>query len=397
MSETTPSPPRSMPWIERLVGLDTTSRDSNLPLIEAVADYVRGLGLKPHVFPDDDGDKANLLVTVPASDGSTSGGVMLSGHTDVVPVDGQDWDSDPFTASVRDGRIYGRGTCDMKAFSAAALTLLPEFVEAELEQPLHLALSYDEEVGCLGGAAIVKQIADLGLAPRLCVVGEPTSMRVVPAHKSINVLTATFTGVAAHSSLTPQGVNAIEYAARFVTAARGIADGWRSDGPADDAYLVPSSTMSVNRIQGGIAQNTVPDRCVVEMEFRTIAAVDPDETVERLRGVVDGLAEEMRAENAAAGATLEVLAAVPGLDTPTDSPAIGEVVGWGGLASEGKVTYGTEAGQFSGSGIATVVCGPGDIAQAHAANEYVALDQVRACEEMFGELLAALRGPGVRS
>lgn len=396
MTETpsTDALPASWPWLEKLVGIDTTSRDSNLPLIELVAERVRGLGLEPQIFHDDGGTKANLIVTVPAADGSRSGGVMLSGHTDVVPVDGQKWQSDPFTATVRDGRVYGRGTCDMKAFSAVALTLLPQFVEAELAQPLHLALSYDEEVGCLGGAQIVKQIADLGLAPRLCVVGEPTTMQVIRAHKSINVLRIVFTGVAAHSSLTPQGVNAIEYAARFVTTARRMADDWRENGPFDEAYPVPYTTMSVNRIDGGIAQNTVPDRCVVEMEFRSIAAVEPTDVVDRLRTTVDDLRARMQAENPAADAELEILAMVPGLDTPADAAAIGDVAAWGGVPSQGKVTYGTEAGQFSGSGIETVVCGPGDIAQAHAADEYVELAQIEECEAFMSRLLAHLSQGG---
>ena len=384
-------PPASLSWVERLVEIDTTSRDSNLPLIEVVAAHLRDHGIDPQLFPDESGRKANLVATIPAADGARSGGVVLSGHTDVVPVDGQQWTSDPFTPTIRDGRVYGRGTCDMKAFTAVALHLLPRMVEADLRAPLHFALSYDEEVGCLGGAHIVKQIADLGLAPEVCVVGEPTSMRVVTAHKSINLLEVTFTGIAAHSSLTPQGVNAIEHAARFVTEVRGMADAWRTGGPFDPAYPVPYTTTSVNLVSGGIAGNTVADRCVVQLEFRSIAADDPAEVVESLRSVAARLEAEMKAEIPEradeVSVRVEVLAQVPGLDSSADGPATRLALALGAAEPEGKVTYGTEAGQFAETGIDTIVCGPGDIAQAHAADEYVELDQIVACEQFLGALI----------
>lgn len=386
---TTPLP-ASLPWVERLVSIDTTSRDSNLPLIEVVAQEMRSRGIEPHILPTDDGTKANLLATVPAADGSTSGGVVLSGHTDVVPVDGQSWTSAPFEPQVRDGRLYGRGTCDMKAYIAVALHTLPAMLEAELSEPIHFALSYDEELGCLGGAVLVKQIADLGLAPRVCIVGEPTMMQVVRAHKSINSVRVTFHGVAAHSSLTPNGVNAVEHAAAFITKMRAMATSWRTEGPYDSAFPVAYSTTSVNIVEGGIAGNTVPDRCVVQLEFRTIAADDPEVVTDRLRGFVAEIEAEMKAEDERAHVDVEVLAAVPGLDTEADSTAVELAVALGAEASPEKVTYGTEAGQFAGSGIETVVCGPGDIAQAHAADEFVDLAQIQQCERFMTDLVARL-------
>lgn len=386
---TTPSP-ASLPWVERLVSIDTTSRDSNLPLIEVVAQEMRSRGIEPHIFTTDDGTKANLLATVPAADGSTSGGVVLSGHTDVVPVDGQSWTSAPFEPQVRDGRLYGRGTCDMKAYIAVALHTLPAMLEAELSEPIHFALSYDEELGCLGGAVLVKQIADLGLAPRVCIVGEPTMMQVVRAHKSINSVRVTFHGVAAHSSLTPNGVNAVEHAAAFITKMRAMATSWRTEGPYDSAFPVAYSTTSVNIVEGGIAGNTVPDRCVVQLEFRTIAADNPEVVTDRLRGFVAEIEAEMKTEDERAHVDVEVLAAVPGLDTEADSTAVELAVALGAEASPEKVTYGTEAGQFAGSGIETVVCGPGDIAQAHAADEFVDLAQIQQCERFMTDLVAHL-------
>lgn len=382
--------PRSLDWIVKLVSQDTTSRNPNQPVIDLIADEARRLGLAPKICPSPQQGKSNLLVTVPAADGSTAGGVVLSGHSDVVPVDDQDWSSDPFAPEVRDGRLYGRGTCDMKGFIGVAVSALPEMVEAELSEPIHLAVSYDEEVGCIGGDQIVKDIAELGLTPRACIVGEPTSMQVIRGHKSINLGRVTFRGKAAHSSLTPEGVNAIEYAAKFVVFLRGIADQWRSEGPFDEAYPVPHSTLSTNIIHGGIAGNTVPDRCVVEFEFRGLAELDPAATMQRIEAYARELEQQMRGENKIAGVDFEVPAMVPGLETPAEAEAISLGAALGGVRSDGKVTYGTEAGQFSGAGIETVVCGPGDIAQAHTADEYVDLAQLQACEEFIHRLISHL-------
>ncbi|MDO5628328.1 MAG: acetylornithine deacetylase [Mobilicoccus sp.] len=385
--------PASLSWITRLMEIDTTSRGSNLPLIEVVADALRELGLEPHVLPAADQEgKANLVVTVPDRDGNRSGGVVLSGHTDVVPVDGQDWTSEPFSPEVRDERLYGRGSADMKGFIGAALHALPMFMEADLTEPVHLALSYDEEIGCHGGRQLVKDFADLGLSPATCIVGEPTSMRMIAAHKAMSVITATFTGVAAHSSLTPQGVNAIEYAARFVTHARAVADRFAKEGPFDEAYVVPHTTMSVNQISGGIAQNTVPDRCVVTLEFRAIDGDDPADITADLQRCADALAAQMSAQDERAGVEFVVESEVPGLETDTAATGarlVAEVLAASGstVADQAdKVTYGTEAGLFSGAGIDTVVLGPGDIAQAHAADEYVDLEQIRECERFFAAL-----------
>jgi len=380
-------------WITRLVSLDTTSRGSNLELIDVVSQELRRHGLTPTVLPNDEGTKANLVVTIPARDGRTEGGTALSGHTDVVPVDGQDWDTDPFTAQIRDGRLYGRGTCDMKSFIGVILATLPSLVRAPLSEPVHLVLSYDEEVGCLGGARVVQEMAGLGVRPTTCIVGEPTSMRVISGHKSINLLELTVHGVAAHSSLTPQGVNAIEYASRAISFIRTLAEEFRDQGPYDEAYDVPYTTASVNLVDGGTAGNIVADRCRAEFEFRSIGSVSATKVRARIQAYCDELQETMRQENAQARVELRTLAMVPGLDTDQASPAIRLGALLGGAPTAAKVTYGTEAGLFHAAGIETIVCGPGNIQQAHTANEFVELDQIRACQAFVDNLVTHLSTP----
>jgi acetylornithine deacetylase len=384
--------PASLPWIQRLLQVDTTSRNSNLELIEMLEEETRRLGLSGERIPNQDGTKANLLVTLPAADGAVSGGVLLSGHTDVVPVDGQDWHSDPFRPELRDGRLYGRGTADMKSFIGVVMQRLPDLAAARLSSPVHLAFSYDEEVGCLGGAQLAEYLGSRAAAPELCIVGEPTSMRVISGHKSTNLVELIFHGVSAHSSLTPEGVNAVEYAARAITFIRSLAESRRSDGPFDAAYRVPWTTAGVNMVQGGIAANTVPERCRVLYEFRTVGSDDPLPMIDQIRAEARRLEVEMQAENPRARVEVNVLAQVPGLESSLDGPAYHLAQELGGSPSSDKVTYGTEAGQFAGAGLDAVVCGPGDIAQAHAANEYIELDQIVACERFIDRLISRVSG-----
>lgn len=378
-------------WITRLIEIDTTSRDSNLPLIDLVADEIRSLGVEPVLVPNAEGTKANLLATFPAADGSSKGGIVLSGHTDVVPVDGQSWSSDPFVPEVRDGQLYGRGTCDMKGFIGVVMAKLPALAEAKLSEPVHLAFSYDEEVGCVGAISLVDELVARGLAPRACIVGEPTSMRVIRGHKALTLVRVAFHGVAAHSSLTPQGVNAIEHSAQLVRFVRSIADRFKVEGPFDERYDVPFTTATVNEIAGGIAVNTVPAGCELSFEFRSIGAVDADETVELFRAEASRIEAEMQQENPAAHVEVSIGASAPGLETPDGAEVIDLATSWGGELTQDKVAYGTEAGLFHRAGIPTVVCGPGDIAQAHAPDEFVALEQLAQCEGLIDELLAHLR------
>ncbi|WP_372698704.1 acetylornithine deacetylase [Arthrobacter sp. JSM 101049] len=381
-------------WLTRLVAFDTTSHRSNLDLIDCVADELRRHGVEPVLFPHEQANdvrKANLFATFPARDGRTTGGVVLSGHTDVVPVEGQDWDSDPFTVTESAGRLYGRGTADMKGFLAVIMSRLEAIAAADLADPLHLAFSYDEEVGLLGAQRMIDGFGEHGITADSCIVGEPTGMRVVRGHKSINLFSVRFRGVAAHSSLTPQGVNAIHYAGRFIDFYRRLAEQWRSDGPFDEAYPVAFTTGGVNLVSGGIAGNTVPDACELEFEFRALGTVDTAPVVERIRAFLfEELEPQMQAEHESAGFDLVVKAQGPGLETDPDAAIAALAEACGGHRTDGKVTYGTEAGIFHNAGIETVVCGPGEIAVAHAANEYVELEQLEACGAFLDALIVKL-------
>ncbi len=380
----------TMKLIGELVALDTTSRDSNLTLINKVVELLDEHGVESVLIPNSEGTKANLLATIPASDGTRTGGVVLSGHTDVVPVDGQSWSSEPFSAQVRDGKLYGRGTCDMKGYLGVVLAKLPEMLKAPLKEPIHLALSYDEEIGCVGAVSLVERIVAEGLAPRGCFVGEPSSMRAIRGHKSMNVFKVSFHGVAAHSSLPREGLNAISYALRFALFVEKVSEELRTQGPSDPAFIEPTTTMNVNRIDGGIAVNTIPSECAVFFEYRSLAVVDRKALTERIRLHALELEAQMKAANAAAYVLFEQQSGAPGLETDAEEPFVQFASACGAIATDEKVTYGTEAGLFSSAGIPTVVCGPGDIAQAHAPDEFIELDQIVACEQFIDNLVKEL-------
>ncbi|MCW4464993.1 acetylornithine deacetylase [Glutamicibacter sp. MNS18] len=375
--------------INELIRLDTTSRDSNLGLIDLVATRLKAVGLDYTLIHNAEGTKANLLATIPALDGGTTGGIVLSGHTDVVPVDGQDWTSDPFEPQIRDGRLYGRGTCDMKAFIGVILARLPELVAAKLDEPIHLAFSYDEEIGCVGAVSLVERITELGLSPRGAVVGEPSSMRAIRGHKSMNVFKVDFHGVAAHSSLPGDGLNAISYATGFARFVDEVSAELRQ-GPRDEAFVEPTTTMNVNRIDGGIAVNTIPSLCTVFFEYRSLASVDREALTGRLRAEARRLEAQMQQVHPAGRVEFTPMAGAPGLDTAADEQIVGLSASWGAIAVDEKVTYGTEAGLFAAAGIPAVVCGPGDIAQAHAPDEFIELSQIAACERFIDRMIRSL-------
>lgn len=382
----------ALDWVRTLVSIDTTSRVPNLGLIETVRDEFARHGIGATLVHDARDGWANLFATVPAHDGSTEGGLVLSGHTDVVPVEGQQWTSDPFRPELRDGRLYGRGACDMKGFIGTALALLPEMLEARLAQPLHFALSYDEEIGCAGAPSMIADLRRRGLRPAGCIVGEPTGMRPVIAHKGINTYQCCVRGHAAHSSLTPKGLNAIEYAARLICHIRDIADQFRAEGPFDELFDVPFTTAQTSLIEGGNAINTVPAECRFSFEFRNLPTIAPEQVFARIESYArDTLLPAMRREHPDAAIEFRPLSASPGLDAAEEAAVTQLVRALTGDRQLRKVAYGTEAGLFAQAGIPTVVCGPGHIEQAHRADEYVALDQLAGCERFLRQLIFSLK------
>ncbi len=370
-----------------LVGFRTISACSNLDLVAFVEEHARACGAAVERVTDATGEKAALWITIGPADRP---GYVLSGHSDVVPVEGQDWTSDPFRLTEIDGRLYGRGTSDMKGFLAVCLALLPEMAAAPLTRPLHLAISYDEEIGCLGVRPLIAHLRATGIAPLGCFVGEPTGMAVVTGHKGKYGAKVTFRGRACHSALAPTGVNAIEYAARFIDKVRLTAEGLARDGARDDLYDVPHTTGLTALVQGGTASNIVPDRCTVGFEFRAIAADDPRSLAEAVLAYArDVLVPEMQARDPASGLTVEPVIDYPGLDIAPDAPLVTLAKRLAGRNAHAKVSYGTEAGLFQSLGdIPSVVIGPGDIARAHKADEYVETAELAECAGFVRRLIA---------
>jgi acetylornithine deacetylase len=378
----------SVEMIGRLVGFDTVSARSNRALIDDVRAYLAEHGVEARIIPDASGTKANLFATIGPA---TAGGVALSGHTDVVPVAGQPWATDPFRATVKDGRIYGRGTADMKSFIAVALSLVPTFCAMALRRPIHLCLSYDEEVGCLGVPSLLRLLGRELPLPALAIVGEPTEMKVVNAHKGIWAQRTTITGRDGHSSAPDRGANAILYMARLIDRLDRLAAELRSEGAAGAPpgldFDPPWSTVNVGRIEGGTALNIIARSCTIDWEFRPLPGVDAAAIRAR---VDDWIAAELTPamRQAAAEATIETvsLCAVPALVPQPGGAAEALALRLTGANRTETVSFTSEAGQFQESGISTVLCGPGSIAQAHQPNEFVTLEQVAACEVFLRRL-----------
>jgi acetylornithine deacetylase len=373
----------SVEMIRTLVGFPTVSRDSNLELIHYLRDYLKPYVKETRLTYDDERRKANLFATL----GSGEGGIVLSGHTDVVPVDGQPWDCDPFALVERQGRLYGRGTADMKSFIACALAVVPDMAERGLRAPLHLAFSYDEEVGCLGVGRLISDLAQAGIRPSSCIVGEPTLMKPVIAHKGKKGYRCTVKGLAGHSAYAPRGVNAVEYAADAVSFLRNLARRHRDRGPYDRGFDVAYTTVHTGVIQGGTALNVIPHECTFDFEFRHLPGDDPDRLFGEFSDYLKTTLEpEMRKVHAEAGFRVEPLSGIPMLETSPESEVVALAQELTGEREFGKVSFGTEASHFQGAGIPTVVCGPGSIAQAHKPNEYVTLEQVAQCEAFLRRL-----------
>lgn len=368
-----------------LVAFDTTSCNSNLELIGYVTAYLDGLGVESRLIPSDDGAKANLFATVGPE---TAGGIVLSGHTDVVPVDGQDWSTDPFTLTETGGRLHARGSADMKGFIACALAMTPAFIAAGRDRPMHFALSYDEEVGCLGVGRMIDAIVAELPRPAAVIVGEPTGMQIANAHKGICALTTTIRGREAHSSRPGDGVNAIACAAELVAYLYRLCDALAAR-ERDERFDPPHTTFNAGQIAGGDAINIIARECVLNWEFRPIPGADPDAIVGAVdRFVESELLPRMQAVDPDTDVTTLRDMFVPPLDAPEGSPAEALARRATGQNSAGTLAFVTEASLFAHAGLPAVVCGPGDIAQAHQPDEFVEIAQLEACLD-FMENLAA--------
>lgn len=375
---------RTCDILGELVAFPTVSSDGNLELITYAADLLSDAGATFSFSRDETGSKANLFATLgPQGDG----GIVLSGHTDVVPANADEWTSDPFVMTRRGDRLYGRGTCDMKGFIAAALALAPRFAEMELARPLHFALTYDEEVGCLGARSLVKEIANAGIRPAVAIIGEPTSMGVIEGHKGCYEYTTEFTGMEGHGSQPDRGVNAVEYAARYVAHLLDLRQRLKERAPARSRFDPPWTTVQVGTITGGTARNVIAGSCAVEWEMRPARSDDADWVKNDLGTYVDTvLLPAMRAVSPDSNIVTHTIGEVEGLQVVDQSEARDIVCELTGCDHADVVPFGTEAGLFQAAGISSIICGPGSIQQAHKPDEFIEIGQLAACIEMLDKL-----------
>lgn len=379
---------QSIEILEKLISFDTVSKNPNNDLMNYVSTLLMEHGIRSTLIPNHDQSKANLYATIGPAD---TGGVMLSGHTDVVPVDGQDWTMPPFKLSNQEGKLFGRGTADMKGFVACAISACIAASRKNLKTPLHLALSYDEEIGCVGVHSMIEMLAQAPIRPSMCIVGEPTNLSIATGHKGKTGLRATCIGKEGHSALAPFALNAIYLACDFVSELRNLQSEIEQNGIRDEDYDVPYSTLHVGKINGGVALNIVPNLCVLDFEIRNIAQDDPLAILEKIRQRASGIVKKARSHASQADIRIEVFNSYPGLNTPQSAPIIEFVKSLNGSNATMKVAFGTEGGLFSGKlGIPTVICGPGSMEQGHKPDEFITLEQIHKCDEMLARLVGHL-------
>jgi acetylornithine deacetylase len=369
------SPSTAKELLARLVAFDTTSHKTNIPLIRFVEEYLASHGVESRRVPTSDGAKSSLFASIGPSG---TGGIALSGHTDVVPVAGQAWDTDPFTLTERDGRLYGRGACDMKGYLACALALVPQLKERKLKVPFHLAFSYDEETGCTGVRPMIAEFARSLPTPRYVFVGEPTAMSVVDAHKGPMRWRVDLVGRAAHSSMPHLGVNAIAYAGRLIGELLRMAEELEA-GARDERFEPPFTSLQVTQIEGGTASNIVPVPCWFGWEIRGLPGFDPLTLDARLRRLADTYLPEMRRIAPEADIRIAITNHVPAFAADRGSGIVPLALQLTGQNATFAVSYCTEAGLFQDGGAPAVVIGPGHIAQAHTANEFIAVEELAKC------------------
>lgn len=374
--------------LARLIAHDTTSHRPNMGVMEEVRAWLEGAGARVQLVPDPAGGKANLFASVGPEGG---GGVMLSGHTDVVPVEGQAWTRPPFELTEGDGRLYGRGTADMKGFCAAAIAAMMAAAQRPLKVPLHLALSYDEEIGCMGVRSLIDLLAAAPFRPRFCIVGEPTGMQVATGHKGKVALRATCIGREGHSALAPLALNALHLAADFITVLRQVQAEVAASGAQDGDYDVAYSTLHAGKMQGGVQVNIVPNRAVVDWEIRSLAEENVQALIDRVAAGCEAMLAPLRASFPEAEIRIERLWDYPGLGTQPEAEVVRFVQSLTGANGTMKVAFGTEGGLFDARlGVPTVICGPGSMAQGHKPDEYVTRDQMARCDAMLAALVNRL-------
>jgi acetylornithine deacetylase len=380
--------PRTTDLLGELIALPTVSASSNLTLMSLLADRLDSAGATVHIWTDESGAKANLFATIgPDRDG----GIVLSGHSDVVPVTDQDWSSDPFQMVVRDGKLFGRGACDMKGFIAAATAMAPHYASLNPSRPIHFAFTYDEEVGCFGAQALARSLKERDIRPSVCIVGEPTMMRIIEGHKGCYEYSTHFTGLEGHGSGPDLGVNAVEYAARYVARLLELKDALRARAPDGSRFEPPWTTINTGAVVGGHVHNVIPGKARVDWEMRPVQKSDADfvkEDLERL--CTHSLLPQMRTVCPEADIVTEVIGEVDGLEPVTDNEAREILQELTGANGADLVAFGTEAGIFQGLGMNVAVCGPGSIEQAHKPDEYVSLDQLSQCLGLLEGLSAKL-------
>ena len=376
--------------LARLVAFDTTSTTSNLELIDFIRNLLDDQDIACQLVHSEDRSRANLYATIGPDD---IGGIMLSGHTDVVPTAGQDWHSDPYRLMTDDTRLTGRGSCDMKGFIACVLAALPGMTSARLQTPIHLAFSYDEEIGCVGARKLVDTLAGREVVPRIGVIGEPTGMNMVLAHKGKVSYRVAISGLSCHSAYISSGVNAVEYAAELIAYIRGMNRRVLESGQTDESYTVPHSTFHVGNIRGGTALNIVPQQCEFEFEIRNLPQDDLDALVRQIRGYADDvLLPDMRDRHPDSAIEFTRISHYPGLHTDPAAAVIAYTRAVNPIDRIGdNVSFGTEAGLFDEIGIECVVCGPGSIDQAHKPDEFVSREQLNHCDRMIENLVQRCR------
>ena len=379
----------SLTILERLVAFPTVSRTPNLGLINYLRDLFEAQDIQCRLIASEDGHNANLFASVGPPGRA---GVVLSGHSDVVPVDGQDWSIAPFALTERNGRLYGRGTADMKGFLSCAVHALLKASTRSLDVPLHLAVSYDEEIGCVGVRHMLAVLRHEPVRPRFCIVGEPTELKIATGHKGKMAVRAICRGKEVHSALAPFGVNAIYLAADFVKVLQARQAQLKNKGDGDSDYDVPYSTIHAGIITGGVALNIVPNRCEVDFEIRHLESDDPADILAHIEAEVAVISSARSAQSPDADIEIAVLNSYPGLDTPADADVVTFVKSLLGANSTIKVAYGTEGGLFSEQlGVPTVVCGPGSMRQGHKPDEFITRDQMARCDAMLDQLIARLQ------